>query len=121
MLSELESRGLNGTANAVAQSVDHIRSFFQMLRAELGFYIGCLDLRERLLAKGEPVCFPVPASLATGHADQASLSARGLYDVCLALSIDSPTVGNDLLVREPLPTSYGEDVYHEVFGAAHRA
>ena len=52
MLSELESRGLNGTANAVAQSVDHIRSFFQMLRAELGFYIGCLNLREPALAKG---------------------------------------------------------------------
>ena len=96
MLSELESRGLNGTANAVAQSVDHIRSFFQMLRAELGFYIGCLNLRERLFAEGEPVCFPVPASLATGRADQASLSARGLYDVCLALSIDSRAVGNDL-------------------------
>ena len=96
MLSELESRGLNGTANAVAQSVDHIRSFFQMLRAELGFYIGCLNLRERLFAKGEPVCFPVPASLATGRADQASLSARGLYDACLALSIDSRAVGNDL-------------------------
>jgi hypothetical protein len=96
MLSELESRGLNGTANAAAQSVDHIRSFFQMLRAELGFYIGCLNLRERLFAKGEPVCFPVPSSLATGRADQASLSARGLYDVCLALSIDSRAVGNDL-------------------------
>ena len=29
-------------------------------------------------------------------ADQASLSARGLYDVCLALSIESRAVGNDL-------------------------
>jgi hypothetical protein len=96
MLSELEGRGLNGTANALAQSVDHIRSFFQMLSAELGFYLGCLNLRERLVAKGEPVCFPVPASLAAARADQASLSARGLYDVCLALSIDSRAVGNDL-------------------------
>ena len=34
-----------------------------MLRAELGFYLGCLNLRDRLTAKGEPVCFPVPASL----------------------------------------------------------
>ena len=32
-----------------------------MLRAELGFYLGCLNLRDRLMAKGEPVCFPVPA------------------------------------------------------------
>jgi MutS domain V len=96
MLSELESQGLNGAANSLAQSVDHIRSFFRMLRAELGFYISCLNLRERLTAKEEPICFPVPASLAAGHADPASLSARGLYDVCLALSISSRAVGNDL-------------------------
>ena len=62
-LSELNSRGLNATANALAQSADHIKDFFQMLRAELGFYLGCLNLRDRLMAKGEPVCFPVPASL----------------------------------------------------------
>ncbi|MGH9621709.1 MAG: hypothetical protein ACRD45_18640, partial [Bryobacteraceae bacterium] len=57
-LSDLTSRGLNGAANALAQSADHIRAFFQMLCAELGFYLGCLNLRDRLTAKGEPVCFP---------------------------------------------------------------
>ena len=59
-LSDLNSRGLNGTANALAQSADHIKDFFQMLRAELGFYIGCLNLRDHLMAKGEPACFPDP-------------------------------------------------------------
>ena len=34
-LSDLNSRGLNGAANALAQSTDHIKAFFQMLRAEL--------------------------------------------------------------------------------------
>ena len=97
MLSELTSRGLNGAANALAQSVDHIRAFFEMLRAELGFYLGCLNLRDRLIAKGEPVCFPDPASPALADDDHAVLSARGLYDACLALSLDSATaVGNDL-------------------------
>ena len=90
-LSELQSRGLNDTANALAQAVDHIRSFFHMLRAELGFYIGSLNLRERLTAKGEPICFPVPAS--TG---QARFAARGLYDACLALSLETRAVGNDV-------------------------
>jgi hypothetical protein len=52
-LSDLESRGMNGTANALAQSADHIKDFFQMLRAELGFYLGCLNLRDRLVAKGQ--------------------------------------------------------------------
>ena len=61
-LSDLTSRGLNGAANALAQSADHIRAFFEMLRAELGFYLGCLNLRDRLTAKGEPVCFPEPAN-----------------------------------------------------------
>ena len=94
-LSELNSRGLSGTANALAQSADHIKDFFQLLRAELGFYLGCLNLRDRLLAKGEPVCFPVPASLAADSAGRSSLSARGLYDACLSLSTDARTVGND--------------------------
>ena len=39
-----------------------------MLHAELGFYLGCLNLRERLTAKGEPVCFPVPAGPAPAGA-----------------------------------------------------
>ena len=94
-MSELNSRGLSGTANALAQSADHIKDFFQLLRAELGFYLGCLNLRDRLLAKGEPVCFPVPASLAADSAGRSSLSARGLYDACLSLSTDARTVGND--------------------------
>ena len=66
-LSDLTSRGLNGAANALAQSVDHIRAFFEMLRAELGFYLGCLNLRDRLMAKGEPVCFPEPGQPRPGR------------------------------------------------------
>ena len=43
-LSELKDRGINLVANALAQSADHIDSFFKMLRIELAFYIGCLNL-----------------------------------------------------------------------------
>jgi MutS domain V len=91
-LSDLNSRGLNGTANALAQSADHIKDFFQMLRAELGFYLGCLNLRDRLVAKSEPVCFP----LAVDRGEEARLSARGLYDACLSLSTGARAVGNDV-------------------------
>ncbi len=94
-LADLESLGLNDAANALAQSVDHIRSFFQMLCAELGFYIGCLNLRERMAAAGAPVCFPVPASPVPAGTVQA-LRARGLYDPCLALTLGTRAVGNDL-------------------------
>jgi hypothetical protein len=90
-LSELTSRAVNDTANALAQSADHIKGFFQLLRAELGFYLGCLNLRGRLLAKGLPVCYPVPAALGTQRLD-----AGGLYDATLALTLDGPVTGNDV-------------------------
>jgi hypothetical protein len=95
-LADLNSRGLNAAANALAQSADHIKDFFQMLRAELGYYLGCLNVRDRLLAKGEPVCFPVPTSPVSSNPATASLSARGLYDASLSLSIEARAIGNDL-------------------------
>ncbi|MGD1095196.1 MAG: hypothetical protein ABSB35_24790 [Bryobacteraceae bacterium] len=39
-LSELIGGGLSHVATALAQSTDHILSFFKMLRLELGFYVG---------------------------------------------------------------------------------
>jgi DNA mismatch repair ATPase MutS len=90
-LSELKDRGINLVANALAQSTDHILSFFQMLRTELAFYIGCLNLHARLIEIGEPMCLPVPAAIGA-----RKLSFSGLYDVCLALSMEKRVVGNDL-------------------------
>ncbi|HBC93355.1 MAG TPA: DNA mismatch repair protein MutS, partial [Pelotomaculum sp.] len=58
-LSELKDRGINLVANALAQSTDHILSFFKILRTELAFYIGCLNLYGKLTQKGEPVSFPL--------------------------------------------------------------
>ena len=61
ILSDLTSRGINLVADAAAQSADHIGSYFTMLRAELGFYVGCLNLADRLAAKGVPTAVPEPA------------------------------------------------------------
>lgn len=88
-LSELRDRGIHLVANALAQSRDHILSFFQMVRAELAFYVGCLNLHGRLTAKGEPICFPRPAPAGT-----RKHCVSGLYDVCLALHMDQRVVGN---------------------------
>jgi DNA mismatch repair ATPase MutS len=78
-------------ANATAQSNDHILSFFKQLRTELAFYIGCLNLHERLTQMGEAECFPVPVA-----ARERRQSFVGLYDVCLALSMGRRVVHNDL-------------------------
>ncbi|PZR98272.1 MAG: DNA mismatch repair protein MutS [Chloroflexi bacterium] len=61
------------------------------LRAELAFYVGCLNVHAQLSEKGEATCFPVP--LPPGN---PVLSAQGLYDVCLALRIEARVVGNDV-------------------------
>jgi DNA mismatch repair ATPase MutS len=90
-LSEMRDRGVNLAADALAQSADHILSFFNMLRAELGFYLGCLNLRRLLMEKGEPVCFPVPVSI-----DRREFSCRGLYDLCLSLRQRERVVGNEV-------------------------
>jgi DNA mismatch repair ATPase MutS len=88
-LSELNDRGINLVANALAQSADHILSFFSMLRTELAFYVGCLNLYEKLDQKGVPMSFPLP--VASGERRH---SFNGLYDACLALSLKQKIVGN---------------------------
>jgi DNA mismatch repair ATPase MutS len=90
-LAELSDRGVNLVANALAQSTDHILSFFQMLRTELAFYVGCLNLHAQLVQMGEPTCFPV-----SEPAGERKLSFSGLFDVSLALSMGRKIVGNDL-------------------------
>jgi DNA mismatch repair ATPase MutS len=90
-LSELNDRGINLVANALAQSTDHILSFFSMLRIELAFYVGCLNLHGKLEQKGGAMSFPLP--VAPGERQHAF---RGLYDACLSLSLESRIVTNDL-------------------------
>ena len=84
-LSELRDRGINLVANAVAQSTDHVLSFFNMLRTELAFYVGCLNVYGQLSAQGEPVCFSTPRGTRRAQA----CSGRALR--CL-LGVD-PEVG----------------------------
>jgi DNA mismatch repair ATPase MutS len=90
-LAELNDRGLNLAANALAQSAEHILNFFILLRTELAFYLGCLNLHERLAQMREPISFPQPAL-----ANERRHSFREMYDVCLALRKQQKVVGNDV-------------------------
>ncbi len=91
ILADLESRGINLVANAAAQSADHIRSYFTVLRAELGFYVSCLNLAGRLAAAGVPVAVPDPAPLSP-----SVFSCTDLRDACLALQSAGTVTGNDV-------------------------
>lgn len=90
-IAELRGRGINHAAGALAQATDHILDFFGMLRAELGFYVGCLNLHEQLAERSRPTCFPVPLA-----AVPRVFSVRGLYDASLGFHLDGPVVGNDV-------------------------
>jgi len=90
-LAELEARGINLVANALAQSVDHILSFFTMLRTDLAFYIGCVNLHADVKRRGLRVCFPVPLPR-----NDRQLACDGLYDASLALRMEHAPVGNDV-------------------------
>lgn len=88
-LSELKNRGLNLVANALAQSTDHIKSFFAMLRTELAFYLGAQNLQAALAAHQEPICIP-------NLSDTAGFRSTNLYDAALVLIGKAPAVGNDI-------------------------
>ncbi len=90
-LGRIRDEGLVSAAAALAESTEHVRRFFEQLRTELAFYVGCLNLRAALAAKGEPTCFPDPAP-----AGSPTLAARGLYDPALSLRIDARAIGNDV-------------------------
>jgi len=90
-LGELEDRGVNLVSSALGQSVEHVVGFFEMLRVEIGFYVSCLNLSDRLADKGEPTCLPVALPR-----HDVVLCGGGLYDVCLALTVKERVVGNDI-------------------------
>jgi len=90
-LGDLKDIGENSAANSLAQATDHIDNFLKMLRNELGFYIGCINLKEQLDQIGSPITFPTPVSM-----NERQHSFHGMYDVCLALTMKQTIVGNDI-------------------------
>lgn len=59
--AELQNRGLSLISDALYQSAEHVLGFLEALRAELAFYVGCLNLKDRLDRIGEPIAFPEAA------------------------------------------------------------
>lgn len=91
MLGQIKNFGIGNVASAVSQSTDHILNFFQMLRLELGFYIGCLNLYDELTRVGAPMCFPEPMST-----KDTVLTSCGLYDISLQLRSQTLLIRNDM-------------------------
>lgn len=90
-LTRLRDRGIHLAANALAQSMDHIAAFFEMLRVELAFHIGCVNLHDRLISMSAPVCFPTPQPMAGRQH-----GFEELFDVCLALNMGKKPICNSV-------------------------
>lgn len=91
ILGDLRDRSLNVAADAAAQAATHVESFFKALQRELAFYIGGLNLAERLAELRMPVTFPEPLPLTQRH-----FACQGLYDLSLALTTQQPVIGNEI-------------------------
>ena len=91
MIGEIRAQAIASTAGAVHETDLWVLAFFTVLRAELGFLVGCLNLNEALQVAGAPVCMPDPI-----EDPEPAFSTMGLYDPGLRLTIDGPVVGNDV-------------------------
>ncbi len=90
--SELQRRrqcAVNESANALAQAAAHIEAFFGALMCEAAFFVGCLNLSDRLAELGMQICFPAIE-------ETRRRTARGLYDAALPLVSGKQAVGSDL-------------------------
>jgi ABC-type polar amino acid transport system ATPase subunit len=87
---ELQNRGLGLISDALYQSAEHVLGFLKALRAELAFYIGCLNLRDQLARIGESTSFP------NATVEPRRFLCRNLRDVCLALTMARRVVGSDV-------------------------
>ena len=91
----IKDKIINETANAAAQSTEHILSFLNALKTELAFYIGCLNLYGRLRALDLPVCLPE-----VWPEKRPGCEAQGLYSVSLALRDGAAPVKNRLCAAD---------------------
>jgi hypothetical protein len=93
-LEDLHQRrilAINAATSVLIQAAEFQKSFFNMLRRELSFYVGCLNLTDKMRAVGMPLSIPTLLPL-----ESRERKWHNLYDVSLSLSKASAVVGNDL-------------------------
>ncbi len=89
-LAELRNDAIHDVAATLGRSCDHIVGFFRQLRWETAFYVGCLQLHERLTELGVATCWPAPATVSD------AMAAEGLACLSHAIRNGEAPVTNDL-------------------------
>lgn len=88
----LVGKSLDRVADVVSDVTDAIVDFFEALRTELAFFVGCANLFERLRGDGYAVCVPKPLPPNSGP----SFGFRSLRDPALCLSAITAVEGNSI-------------------------
>lgn len=94
-LGNRRDRAINESTNVLAQSAEHIENFFSILQQELAFYVGCLNLHDKIQELNMPICIP-------GLLPKQSESRKfeNLYDISLILTKNSEAIGNSLCMED---------------------
>lgn len=78
-------------ANKLVSVIDDIVKFLEQSRVELAFYIGGINLYDKLMKLHVPICNPLPSELGSNV-----FECDGLVDIALALENNGNVVGNTL-------------------------
>lgn len=88
---EIEDAALIHILRAINQFTNSILHFFEALRFEAGFYVGCINLYDALSAISAPISFPFPMDI-----DNKTLMFDNLYDAGMAIENKKKPVANSL-------------------------
>lgn len=90
-LSEKINAAIAQITDTLLKSALHVEQFFRLLKQELAFYVGCLNLRDQLTRRGLTYSVPNVTTAA-----ERILHGKGLYDCSLALVMSNGIIGNQL-------------------------
>lgn len=90
-LAEMRTRSIRETSEIVSESAESVLAFIDTLKEEIAFYLGCVNLWNKLKFLGAKVSFPIPES---DH--KKGTIYESIYDVALSLRTDQTAVGNSL-------------------------
>ena len=88
-------RAKNGPANVLAQAAENLEYFFSMLRRELAFFVGCINLFETIEKNNMTIC--MPSILVEESFDR---EWKELFDLGLLLTKTRNIIGNESITND---------------------
>ncbi len=91
ILRNIRDEALYDVALSLSHSARHVDNFFKLLRKELAFYLGCINLSKILQNRNIQSTFPKVCD-----EEEFKLSSKGICDISLALILKKEVIPNGL-------------------------